>query len=121
MSAFCVFGMTEPVARKAATKAWEKHLTSLTKEVRACLTEADEADWIAVKTEYLLAKAKPVQVSGAFDAPQFAKDYIALAQRLHRTSRLQVMARGEKKDAKGAPVISQSTKKPVIAWVPHTR
>ncbi|MDF3940745.1 hypothetical protein P3W66_11940, partial [Achromobacter denitrificans] len=78
MSAFCVFGMTEPIARKAAAKAWDKHLATMTKEVRACLTYKDEADWIAVKTEYLLAKAKPVQVSGAFDAPQFAHGYIAL-------------------------------------------
>ncbi|WP_315136810.1 hypothetical protein [Achromobacter marplatensis] len=121
MSAFCVFGMTEPLAKKAAQKAWEKHLATMTKEVRACLTSADEAEWIAVKTEYLLAKAKPVQVSGAFDAPQFAKDYIVLAKRLHRTSRLQVMARGEKKDANGALVISKATKKPLIGWVPSTQ
>lgn len=120
MSAFCVFGMTEPIARKAAAKAWEKHLGAMTKQERACLTDADEADWIAVKTEYLLAKAKPVQLSGAFDAPQFASDYIALAKRLHRTSRLQVMARGEKKDANGALVISKATKKPLIGWVPST-
>ncbi|MBV2161445.1 MULTISPECIES: hypothetical protein [Achromobacter] len=120
MSAFCVFGMTEPIARKAAAKAWEKHLATMTKEVRACLTDKDEADWIAVKTEYLLAKAKPVQVSGAFDAPQFARDYITLSQRMHRTSRLQIMARGEKRDANGAPVISKATKKPMIGWVPHS-
>lgn len=120
MSAFCVFGMTEPVARKAAAKAWEKHLTTMTKEVRACLTDADEKAWIDVKTEYILAKARPVQISGAFDAPQFAHDYITLTKRMHRTSRLQVMARGEKKDANGALVISKSTKKPVIGWVPFS-
>lgn len=120
MSAFCVFGMTEPIARKAAAKAWEKHLATMTKEARACLTDADEKAWIEVKTEYLLAKAKAVQVSGAFDAPQFAVDYIALTQRMHRSSRLQVMARGEKKDANGALVISKSTKKPVIGWVPFS-
>ncbi|MDF3851390.1 hypothetical protein [Achromobacter denitrificans] len=120
MSAFCVFGMTEPIARKAAAKAWDKHLATMTKEVRACLTYKDEADWIAVKTEYLLAKAKPVQVSGAFDAPQFAHGYIALAKRMHRTSRLKVMVRGEKKDANGAPIISAATKRPVIGWVPYS-
>ncbi|MFE0843169.1 hypothetical protein [Achromobacter insolitus] len=117
MSAFCVFGMTEPLARKAATQAWEKHFSMMTKEVRACITEADKAEWIAVKTEYNLAKSKPVQVSGGFDAPQFAHEYITLAQRMHRTSRLQVMVRGEKRDATGAPVISKATKKPVIGWV----
>lgn len=119
MSAFCVFGMTEPIARKAAAKAWDKHLATMTKEVRACLTDKDEADWIAVKQEYLLAKAKPVQVSGAFDAPQFAYDYIALTERMHRASRLSVMVRGEKCDAKGTPIISKTTKKPVIGWIPY--
>lgn len=118
MSAFCVFGMTEPLARKAAARNWEKHPSTMTEEVRACITEADAADWIAVKTEYLLVKATPVQISGAFDAPQFARDYITLAQQLHRTSRLQVMTRGEKKDANGALIISKATKKTVIGWVP---
>ena len=121
MSAFCVFGMTEPLARKAAIQAWEKHLSMMTKEVRAHITETDKAEWIAVKTEYNLAKAKAVQVSGCFDSPQFAREYITLAQRMHRTSRLQVMARGEKRDASGAPVISKTTKKPVISWVPFLR
>lgn len=120
MSAFCVFGMTEPLAKKAAEKAWEKHLASMTKEERALNTDADEKEWVAVKTEYLLAKAKAVQISGAFDSPQFARDYIALAKRLHRTSRLQVMARGEKKDANGALLISKATKKPLIGWVPSS-
>ncbi|SSW66644.1 hypothetical protein AVE30378_02183 [Achromobacter veterisilvae] len=119
MSAFCVFGMTEPIARKAAAKAWDKHLATMTKEVRGWLTDKDEADWIAVRTEYLLAKAKPVQVSGSFDAPQFANDYIRLARQMHRTSRLAVMVRGEKQDAKGAPIISKTTKKPVIGWIPY--
>lgn len=118
MTAFCVFGMTEPIARAAARKAWEKHVAAMTKEVRAYLTDSDETDWIDVKTDYLLAKARPVQVSGAFDAPQFARDYMALAKRSHRTSRLQIMARGEKRDATGAPRISKATKKPIIGWVP---
>lgn len=119
MSAFCVFGMTEPLARKVAEKAWQKHVAQMTKEVRNCLQPKDEADWIAVKTEYHLAKAKPVQLSGTFDAPQFAHDYITLAQSSTRTSRLVVMARGEKRDASGAPRISKSTKRPVIGWVPY--
>ncbi|KDD10091.1 hypothetical protein L522_1768 [Bordetella bronchiseptica MBORD707] len=118
MTAFCVFGMTEPIARAAARKAWGKHVAAMTKEARAYLTESDETDWIDVKTDYLLAKAKPVQASGAFDAPQFARDYIALAKRNHRTSRLEVMARGEKRDASGAPRISKATKKPIIGWIP---
>lgn len=38
---------------------------------------------------------------------------------MHRTSRLSVMVRGEKQDAKGAPIISKTTKKPVIGWIPY--
>ncbi|WP_258231505.1 hypothetical protein [Achromobacter pulmonis] len=51
--------------------------------------------------------------------PQFAFDYIALTERMHRASRLSVMVRGEKCDAKGTPIISKATKKPVIGWIPY--
>lgn len=69
MSAFCVFGMTEALAKKAAERAWKKHLEGLAHDVRKHLTPEDEAEWIKVKTEYFLAKGKPVPVSAPFDAP----------------------------------------------------
>lgn len=121
MSAFCVFGMTEPLAKKAAERAWQKYLESMTAEVRACLLPSDQADWVKVKTEYLLAKGKPVQLSAPFDAPQFAQDFIKLAASTGRTSRLCLMCRGPVLDKHGTPRISKTTKREMIGWVPHTR
>lgn len=91
----------------------------MTPEVRKHIQESDEKDWIAVKTEYLLAKGTPVQLSGAFDAPQFAQEFIRLATRQTRSSRLRVMTRGEKLDNQGAPRISKATKRPIIGWIPY--
>lgn len=119
MGAFCVFGMTEAIAKKSAAQAWRKHVAQMTPEVRKHIQESDEKDWIAVKTEYLLAKGTPVQLSGAFDAPQFAQEFIRLATRQTRSSRLRVMTRGEKLDNQGAPRISKATKRPIIGWIPY--
>lgn len=121
MSAFCVFGMTEPLAKKAAERAWKRYLESMIPEVRACLTPADEAEWIKVKTEYHLSEGKPVQLSAPFDAPQFAQDFIKLAAATGRTSRLCLMCRGPVLDKQGVPRISKSTKREIIGWVPRTR
>ncbi|AUT46977.1 hypothetical protein [Achromobacter sp. AONIH1] len=119
MSAFCVFGMTEPLAKKAAEKAWKKHLNQMTPEVRACVRPSDLVDWMATKTDYYLATSKLVQLSGTFDAPQFANDYIRLARQSERTSRLRVMVRGETVDKNGAPRISKATKKPILGWIEY--
>lgn len=120
MSAFCVFGKTEALANKAAKRAWHKHLEGLAPDVRKLLTAQDEANWIKVKTEYFLAKGKPVAVSAPFDAPQFAQDFITLATSTMRTSRLRVMCRGPQVDKSGAPRIGKTTKLPIIGWVPCT-
>ncbi len=69
MSAFCVFGMTEALAKKAAERAWKKHLEGLAHDVRKHLTPEDEAEWLKVKTEYFLAKGKPVAVSAPLRRP----------------------------------------------------
>lgn len=121
MGAFCVYGMTEQLAKKAAERAWQKYKESMTADVRACLRPSDQADWIKVKTEYHLAKGSPVQLSAPFDAPQFAREFIKLAAATGRTSRLCIMQRGPKLDKHGAPQISKATKRPMITWVPYPR
>lgn len=119
MSAFCVFGMTESLAKKAAEKAWKKHLNQMAPEVRACVRPFDVVDWMTTKTDYYLTTSKLVQLSGTFDAPQFANDYIRLARNSERTSRLRVMVRGETVDKNGAPRISKATKKPILGWIEY--
>lgn len=119
MSAFCVFGMTEPLAKKAAEQASKTWLAKLPSNERAAIAGPEIAEWVEAKAAEILKGAKPKQVSGAFDAPQFAQDWIDLAKRTVKARGLRVMVRGEKTDKNGAPVISKVTKKPVIGWVPY--
>lgn len=53
------------------------------------------------------------------DAPQFCEDWIALAKRTARTSRLKVMVRDVKRDGTGNPILNKKTKRPVMTWRPH--
>ncbi|KDC59430.1 hypothetical protein L512_5223 [Bordetella bronchiseptica MBORD624] len=117
MTAFCVFGMTEPLAKKAATRASETWVARMSEQERKELSKAEIEEWIEVKTADIMRAGRSVQVPSAFDAPQFAKDWIDLAQRTVKTRSLTVMVRGEKIDKHGAPVISKKTKKPVIGWI----
>jgi hypothetical protein len=117
MGAFCVFGMTRQMANKLATDAEAKR--KLTRQERAALTEEDVRQWIAEKAEELFSDAKARQVSPAFDAPQFANDWIDLAKRTDQAKRCRVMVRGAKVDKKGAPSISKRTGKPVMTWLPY--
>lgn len=58
-------------------------------------------------------------MSPAFDAPQFCRDWIDLAARTTKATRLQVMVRDTKIDKKGNPVLSKRTQMPVMAWRPY--
>ena len=53
------------------------------------------------------------------DAPQFCEDWIALAKRTTRTSRLKVMVRDVKRDSTGNPILNKKTKRPVMTWRPY--
>ncbi|OZI39000.1 hypothetical protein CEG14_05545 [Bordetella genomosp. 1] len=119
MTAFCVFGITEPLARKSAEAASKTWLAKMSSQERAEVTAATVDAWIRDRTAEMLKNGKPKQVSAAFDAPQFAEDWIALAKRTVKARGLRVMVRGEKTDRHGATVISKRTKRPVIAWVPY--
>ena len=107
--------MTESLAKKAAEKAWKKHRNQMTPEVRACVRPSDLVDWMATKTDYYLATSKLVQLSGTFDAPQFANDYIRLARKTEHTSRLRVMVRGETVNKNGAPAYQHGHQNPFSA------
>lgn len=119
MGAFCVYGMTASMAKKAAEAASVTWKTRLAPHERAQLSESDLQAWIEAKAEELLKTGNARQVSGTFDAPQFAVEWIELAKETIRARGLKVMARGEKKDKHGAPIIGKRTKKPVIGWVPY--
>jgi len=116
MSAFCVFGMTETVARRLAERQFDTHWAKLTKEQRDSLTPEDSRTWIESRTMEILEGDRVQQVSPPFDAPQFAREWIDLARRTAKARRCEVMVRCEKRDRHGARVISKATNLPVMGW-----
>lgn len=112
MSAFCVFGMTEPLAKALAAK---KSPPPLKQGDRRLTPEEIEA-WRAKEAERIFARAKARQVSASFSAPQYCEDWIDLANRTTRAARLKVMVRDTKVDKTGAVVLNKKTKRPVMAW-----
>lgn len=109
MSAFCVFGMTEPLAKAMAAK-------KASPGTMLNATDADVAAWRAREVERILTKGRSRQVSSPFSAPQFCQDWIDLANRTTRAARLKVMVRDTKVDKTGAVVLNKKTKRPVMAW-----
>lgn len=109
MSAFCVFGMTEPMAKTLAARK------SPPKETRGATDEEIDA-WRREQVDTILKQGKARQVSGLFDAPQFCRDWIDLASRTTRVSRLKVMVRDIKTDKHGNEVLNKRTKLPVMTW-----
>lgn len=85
-------------------------------EVKASEAEIDA--WRQAQAEEILKSGKARMVSNEFDAPQFCRDWIDLAQRTVGCSRLRIMVRDIKKDSKGATVLHKRTKRPLLAWRP---
>ena len=111
MSAFCVFGMTEPLARALAAKKSPPR-----RQDDRRLTPEEVEAWRAREAERIFARAKARQVSASFSAPQYCEDWIALANRTTRAARLKIMVRDTKVDKTGAVVLNKKTKRPVMTW-----
>jgi len=111
MSAFCVFGMTEPLAKALAAKKSPPR-----RQDGQRLTPEEISTWRASEAERILTKGRARQISSPFSAPQYCEDWIALANRTTRATRLKVMVRDTKVDKTGAVVLNKKTKRPVMAW-----
>ncbi|WP_193090157.1 hypothetical protein [Advenella sp. FME57] len=108
MSAFCVFGMTDVIARQSASK------------------KSPPPEWNASTQAFYDGYEEQIyktgahrQVSLTFDAPQFCQDWIDLAKKHMRTRGLKIMYRGQVTDKHGAPRINKKTNEPVMGWVPY--
>lgn len=117
MSSFCVFGMTALVARAMAEDEIGWYIgggvnrRELTREERAVLVDARAAE--------LFEKRKTRQISPAFDAPQFAREWLDIAHRSTTVRGGCLMVRGPKVDDKGGVVLSKITGLPTITWLPY--
>ena len=108
MSAFCVYGMTDVIAKQSASR------------------KSPPRDWEGTREEFredlqerIYKNGTHRQVSPAYDAPQFCREWMELAKKHMRARGLKIMCRGEKLDKHGAPRINKKTKQPVIGWVPY--
>jgi len=59
------------------------------------------------------------QLSPAFDAPQYAEQFVLLAQRCGSCRDLRVRAKCTLTDVEGNPLINKKTKAPRIGWVDY--
>lgn len=89
MSTFAVFGMTESHAKQLARRLQPKWLR---KEQRQETEEEFEAR-VAEAAERPLDSSRMVQVSPAFDAPQFCDQFMDLARRADRSRSLTIRRR----------------------------
>lgn len=115
MSTFAVFGMT----RSAALEIARAKTPAMVKGVII-----PESEWVqrAEETADTIMRGKRVkQLSTAYDAPQFADDFLHIALRMETCRDLVVKAKQVVTDATGKPVYSKRGKKPRKAWLPYTR
>lgn len=116
MTAFCVLGITLNDCRKLA----EKKVPQKDPQTKQLLTIAEWRDRVdALAAEIFESHERSKQISPAFDAPQFANDWIGVAERTVRAKAMRIMTRGEKKDKKGIPLVRKG--KVVIGWVPYAQ
>lgn len=111
MSAFCVYGMTITHAMKHAEKRLERG--------HDCKTKEEWKEKVGEVAETILVSHAPVQVSPTFDAPQFAREWIEVAQRTSKIYAPKVMVRKQKIDKHGNPIVSKTTGLPTLGWAPY--
>lgn len=101
MSAFCVFGVSRTdcmrIAEKKVKRYDDEKKRNLTMEEWRAKVEALAQDLFATTTRHR-------QVSPAFDAPQFARDWAALAQRSDQVKGVDIRVRNIVLDGEGKPV-----------------
>lgn len=114
MSTFAVFGMTRAVALKDALKN-----TPTTKGHGSSIVQMTEAEWLSEcekRAEKTMKSAKVKQLSGLFDAPQFARQWIELQHKAGGSRDLHIRFKSVLKDASGKPLINKKTGAPKVGW-----
>ncbi|MPS30538.1 MAG: hypothetical protein E2576_14500 [Alcaligenaceae bacterium] len=86
---------------------------------RRQISREERAALVDKRAEELFEKRAVRQISPAFDAPQFAHEWLDIARRSTEVRGGCLMVRGPKVDSKGAVVISKVTGRPTITWLPY--
>jgi hypothetical protein len=102
-----------PVARERA----EKRVPTLDPATKQRLTEAEWRAKVEDVATDIFAAMSPIQVSPAFDAPQFCDEWISVARPTGQYEGYVVKCRGVARDKNGNPKISKIKGTELIAWV----
>jgi hypothetical protein len=113
MSTFAVFGMT----RAAALEIARAKTPSVVKNV--IIPESEWTQRVEQTADAIMSGKRVKQLSAAFDAPQFAEDFLQIARRMESCRDMQVKAKQVVTDANGKPVYSKRGKNPWKAWLPY--
>lgn len=114
MSTFAVFGMTRAVALKDAQKN-----TPTSKAHRGSIIPMTTAEWAAEcesRADRAMSGSKVKQLSGLFDAPQYAEQWIELQRKAGDCRDLHIRFKSILRDAQGNPVINKKTGAPKVGW-----
>lgn len=112
MGAFCVFGLSKAACKATAERVLPSY--EIYGEVRRELTmEEWRIKRDAMASKLLQESEKVVRISPEFDAPQFCRDWIAVAPGEIRLAK--IMVRGPKVDGGGNPVKRKGVQ--VMTWV----
>ncbi|MDD2341558.1 MAG: hypothetical protein PHV54_01535 [Tolumonas sp.] len=112
MTAFAVYGVLFSECVSAAKKS-----TPTTKKQGSETIELTQSEWldeVAKKAEVAFKRNKPKKVSILFDAPQFCKQFISLAEKGRARDLHIKMAKQEEIIRNGKPAIKTS-------WVPMSQ
>ncbi len=120
MSTFAVFGMTRDFALAEARKKTPTTRIELVSGTRVTVDLTPD-EWEAAvqkRADEVMAGARTVQLCKPFDAPQFARDFIALCRNRGGCRDLAIKARAPEKDGHGR---IRKTKKgaPMLSWQPY--
>lgn len=117
MSTFAVFGMTRAVALKDAQKN-----TPTTKAHHGSIIPMTPAEWAEEcenRADRAMRGSKVKQLSGLFDAPQYAEQWIELQRKSGDCRDLHIRFKSVLKDASGKPLINKKTGAPKVGWADY--
>ena len=115
MSTFAVFGMTRHIALQMARKKTSNIVGN---------TIIPESEWdnrVSAAADAIMSGSKIKQISDAFDAPQFAQEWIDLCRRSGHSRYLHIRAKRVVRDEKGSPMYSKNGRSPKKSWVPFEK
>jgi len=120
MSTFAVFGMTRDFAlaeaRKKTPITYNETIDGVATRIE--LTPEEWEAKVQKRADEAMAGTRTVQLCKPFDAPQFARDFIALCRNRGGCRDLTIKARAPEKDGHGQ---IRKTKKgaPMLSWQPY--